>query len=350
MEVKPEGPIPARVMVVGEAPGAEEERIGRPFVGVSGMELDRMLGESGMTRSECFMTNVARVRPPNNDIEHFIARNKKAITAGHSRIGSKWVTKEITNGIALLHQEINLVQPNIIIALGNVPMWALTGLWGITRWRGSMLHVDMPVGVKLAKVPKVLPTYHPAAVLRQWEWRAITIHDLKRAARFRDGRDYPDPKWEFHVWPTFEKVCSFLIELIERATNSGPIKISFDIETRSGHIDCAGISWNAREALCIPFLEGVKDYWSLDDEATIIWLLCRLLTHPRVQVIGQNLLYDSQYTYRRWHFIPHVWQDTMISHHVAFAGLPKKLDFQASMYCRHYVQWKPDRTKEKEGG
>ncbi|MFS2212853.1 hypothetical protein, partial [Kosakonia cowanii] len=64
--------------------------------------------------------------------------------------------------------------------------------------------------------------------------------------------------------------------------------------------------------------------------------------HPNVLVRGQNLLYDAQYTYRHWHFVPRVAQDTMISHHTMWAGLPKRLDFQASMYCDHYVYWKDE--------
>ena len=68
MEVQGYGPIPARAMIVGEAPGVDEEREGQPFVGVSGRELDRMLSEAGLPRGACFVTNVCRVRPPRNSL------------------------------------------------------------------------------------------------------------------------------------------------------------------------------------------------------------------------------------------------------------------------------------------
>jgi uracil-DNA glycosylase len=341
--VKPDGPIPSRTMVVGEAPGVEEEREGVPFVGQSGQELNRMLREAGINRSECFITNVARVRPQGNDISTFFGTKTEAAASPHLyvHIKDKYVKQPIVDGCNLLEKEIKMVKPNVIIALGNTALWALTGLWGIQRWRGSMLHSVYG--------PKCVPTYHPAAILRQWEWRAIAVHDLKRAAEYRDGRPYPDPQWHFRTRPDVGGVDSILSSLL-RTVSHDPLWLSVDIETRCGHIDCIGLAWNRQDSLCIPFMQGNDDYWDEEREAFIVRKLMFLLTHPNVRVIMQNGLYDCQYIYRSWHYIPRVVQDTMISHHVAFAGLPKKLDFQASMYCEHYVQWKPDRSKQKEGG
>src|SRR6266850_5640969 len=100
--VRPDGPIPARIMLVGEAPGAQEEAEGIPFVGESGKELNRMLQEAGITRSECFVTNVCRVRPPGNDINHFIAKVKKDITKAHREHRGRWVLPPVMDGCGLL--------------------------------------------------------------------------------------------------------------------------------------------------------------------------------------------------------------------------------------------------------
>jgi len=339
-------------MVVGEAPGEAEERQGIPFVGPSGMELNRMLHEAKITRSECFVTNVCRVRPPPhivkgrtiyNDIGAFFAKAKKDITNEHTLTNGKYVKSPIIQGINLLSKELEMVKPNVIIALGNTALWALTGLWGITRWRGSMLVT--PGG------RKVIPTYHPAAILRQWDLRAIAVHDLKRAGDYRDGRDYPNPGWRFTIRPTLGTADSIL-SLLLRNLSVGPQALSVDIETKNGHIDCIGIAWTRQDSLCIPFMDGASTnhYWSEEDEAYLVYKLYHVLTHLNARVIMQNGLYDCQYIYRAWHYIPRVTQDTMISWHVAFAGLPKKLDFQSSMLCEHYVQWKPDRGQWKEGG
>jgi DNA polymerase len=337
-EVRSDGPTDAAILIVGEAPGADEERLGRPFVGTSGEELNRMLGEAGISRSECRVTNVCQVRPPGNDISKFIARSKKEITHEHTLVRDKNVLPPIVEGLKKLQVELTLVNPNIIIALGNVSLWALTSRWGITKWRGSMLHSDGGL--------QVIPTIHPAAVLREWSWRSIVIQDLRRAARFRTTK-FPKPSWNFIVRPGFNQCQGILGGLLSRLDAGEELWLDFDLETKHGHIDCAGISWSLHNALCIPFL---NDYWTIEQEASLIRSLRTLLLHPRALIRGQNLLYDSQYTYKWWGFVPRVRQDTMLAHHVAFCGMRKSLDFQASLYCDSYVQWKPDKAAWKEGG
>jgi DNA polymerase I-like protein with 3'-5' exonuclease and polymerase domains/uracil-DNA glycosylase len=337
IQVRPSGPTDARVMIVGEAPGAEEERKGEPFVGASGHELTKMLHEAGIARSQCFITNVCRERPPGNDINTFIAQAKKEITPAHIQVHGKWVLPPLKHGYDLLLREIELVKPNLILAFGNTPLWALTGKWGITKWRGSMLHT--------ADGTRIIPTYHPAAVLRQWEWRAVAVNDLRRAAKYVHA-EFPKPKWKAIVRPSYQTVLGTLTALLERLAKE-QVELSFDIETRAGHIACAGVSWQAGdhdEGICIPFMcaESKSGYWMPDEEAKIVYLLYLVLTHRNACVIGQNQLYDCQYTYRHWHFVPRVTQDTMISWHVAFAGLPKNLAFQASMLNEQYVYWKDD--------
>jgi uracil-DNA glycosylase family 4 len=339
MICRPEGPIPARIMLVGEAPGYDEERTGRPFQGVSGQELNRMLGEAGITRSECFVTNVLRVRPKDNDLNHFIAKAKKDVTPQHRQFRGKWCLPPVIEGAELLAKEISMVKPNVIVALGNTPLWALTGISGITKWRGSMLHTAGDIS---AGVCKVIPTYHPAAVLREWSWRAVAINDLRRAAKFRDGREYPKPEWNFIIRPSFPRVVEVLQGIL-RLLAERETRLSFDLETRGGHIACAGLSWTLVDAICIPFIyNGFHEYWSADHEAEIVYLLYQVLTHKNARVVGQNIIYDCQYTYRHWCWVPNVVQDCMISQHSIFSDLPKSLAFQASMYCKFYVFWKEE--------
>jgi len=129
-------------MLVAEAPGDQEVLKGIPFMGAGGAELDRMLQEAGLFRGHCFLTSVCRVRPPGNKIEAFVALKKKDITAAHVRLRDKFVLPVVMEGFKLLIQEIELCQPQVIIPFGNLAMWALTGKWGITSWRGSLLPVN----------------------------------------------------------------------------------------------------------------------------------------------------------------------------------------------------------------
>lgn len=151
-------------MLVGEAPGYFEERFRQPFVGSSGQELNRMLSEAGIMRSECFVTNVVRIRPPMNDLSHFIAMRKKDITPAHLPLRDRMVKQPVIDGFRLLVQEIELCQPRLVFAFGNVAMWALTGKWGIKNWRGSQLGVDteeMKAWLPETKNENPMPSYLP---------------------------------------------------------------------------------------------------------------------------------------------------------------------------------------------
>lgn len=336
------GPSDARIMLVGEAWGEEEARKGEPFVGVSGQELNRMLHEAQIMRSEVYCTNVVNARPPGNNLGAWIAERKKDWTPAHRELRGRMCLPIVHEGVRQLEEEIRLVNPNIIIAAGNTPLWALTGATGILKWRGSMLQARF-VGGTLP--PKVIPVIHPAAVLRDWRQRAPTVRDLQRVRAASHSRELVRPAWRFLVRPSFEQVVTCLNTLLQvlGETPEG-LWLDFDLETRAGHIACAGLSWSLTDAICIPFMcvEDREGYWLPELELEIVWLLRAVLTHPNVRVRGQNLLYDAQYTYKHWHFVPRVAQDTMISQHTLFSDMPKSLAFQASMYCNHYVFWKDE--------
>jgi DNA polymerase len=336
---KPDAPI----FIVGECWGEEEERRGHSFSGRSGEELSRMLNDAGLMRSECFLSNVINARPPGNEIGVWFPETKKAVTSTMVELHGRWVHPIVLEGLAALKKEISLVRPRLILALGNTALFALCRRTGITRWRGSLLDYE---GIR------VVPTYNPAAVLRMWEWRKIVVHDFARAARELATRT-PEPEYKFILGPEFWTVIQTLDGLYLRAEGGEELTLDFDIETVKGHIRCFAISWSRVDALCVPLMvpERVDGYWTPKEEASILWCVYKLFTHPRVKLRGQNLLYDFQYVYRHWHFIPNLGQDTMLSHHVAWAGLPKSLLFQASMYCEYFVNWKDlvKHNEEKEG-
>lgn len=339
-----DGSPSAPILIVGEAWGEEEERKGRPFVGRSGEELGRMLNEAGIMRSDCYLTNVVNARPPGNDLRRWMPETKKDITQDMVEWRGLWVKPILREGALQLEKEIELVKPRLIITLGNTSLFALCSRTGITKWRGSLLEYR---GVR------VVPTYHPAAVLRMWEWRAIAIHDLARAARELESPT-PIPNYRFQIRPTFLQVLTVLNQLYNRALfqDEGLI-LDFDIETVKGHIRCFAFSWSPTNALCVPLMQDgtPAPYWTPEQEGMILWLFYKLTTHRNCAVRGQNLLYDFQYTLKHWHFVPNLHQDTMISHHVLWSGMPKSLLFQASLYCEWFQNWKDmvRHNEEKEG-
>ncbi len=341
MQIRPVGPAPARIMIVGEAPGDQEVREGAPFVGSSGQELSKMLLEAGISRSACFVTNVIRVKPPGGDVSAFIAERKSAITPQHAILRDKHVMAPVWEGVSLLEREIEMVRPNVIIALGNVAMWALTGKWGVTTWRSSLLECDLQLALDYK--PKVIPTFSPTTIMRQWSWRQILVHDLRRCKAQSETRELIRPDYRFIIRPDYSTAITYLDMLI-KLVRSRKLPLAIDIETRAGHIACIGLGWSKTEAFCIPLLcaERQSGYWEEEEEAQIVFRLYQLLTHENCEGIGQNFSYDAQYFFRHLHFVPRLVRDTMIAQHVCFSNMQKGLDFLSSMYCESHLYWKDD--------
>ncbi len=145
----------ARVMVIGEAPGAEEDRRGEPFVGRAGQLLDQMLAAIGLSRQrDVYIANICKFRPPNN-------RDPRP--------------DEVAQDMPYLQRQIALVQPDLLIAVGRIAAQNLLGSEEpIGRMRGKPQHFGD------ARLPVVV-TYHPAYLLRSPREKAKAWVDLKRA-------------------------------------------------------------------------------------------------------------------------------------------------------------------------
>lgn len=338
------GPAPAKIMIVGEAPNDSDERCGEAFTGFAGQELNAMLKDAGIMRNTCFLTHVVRTKPPGGLVENLIAARKSDITSAHVYFNGKHTLPCVRDGVELLKREIEAVRPNVILAVGNLAMWALTGSWGITSWRGSILECKLELA--LDYTIKVIPTYHPAAIMRMWSWRQIAVHDIRRAKAESQFSGINRPEYDFIVRPVYGQVIDELTTISSKLRD-GKVKLSVDLETRAGHIACIGIATSKLHAICIPLMcvERDEGYWNPEEECQIVWLLCNILTHPNVEVIGQNFLYDAQYFHRHLCFIPNVKRDTMIGQHSLFSNVQKGLDFLSSMYCQFHEYWK-DEGKE----
>ncbi|MCW8308261.1 uracil-DNA glycosylase [Acidiphilium sp. PA] len=150
-----DGSETARIMLIGEAPGGEEDRAGRPFVGPAGQLLDRMLASIGLDRTLVRIVNVVPWRPPGN-------RNPSEA--------------EIAQCLPFLHQHIALIRPQRLLLLGAVAVRALIGgKEGISRVRGSWKPVAIP---GLDQPVRAMATYHPAFLLRQPAAKRLAWTDL----------------------------------------------------------------------------------------------------------------------------------------------------------------------------
>ncbi|MBN1859301.1 uracil-DNA glycosylase [Candidatus Bipolaricaulota bacterium] len=159
-----EGDPAAKVMFVGEGPGEAEDETGQPFVGPAGKKLDEVLASVGISRSDVFITNVVKCRPPNN------------------RVPAK---AEMQACFAFLEAQIALVNPSLIVTLGNVPtQWLLESVPGITQTRGRFY--SWRGGIQ------IFPMFHPSYLLRnpsraKGSPKYLAWQDVQQIRRWMDG-------------------------------------------------------------------------------------------------------------------------------------------------------------------
>lgn len=401
LSVRPFGDPHARIMLVAEGPTRNEMLAGKMFGSISGKDLVSMLHQVGILYTECYVTSVCRIHinekfPNEGSKKYFIKHTPKYQVA----------KPEVLEGKQLLLAEIAAVKPTLIIPLGELALWALTGEQGITKWRGSILDIEYDLGDDQGSTYiKTIPVYSPHIVQKKYDWRFIMTHDLRRAEKESHFPEVRVPDYNFIIRPSFNQVMDTLSMLEERAVNlpvrNAPKKLAIvpnvkanatsgdmggltttmnddpsvfkppqtvatgvrneatfdtlttgqgrlilggDIETRLGHITCFGISWSETDAICIPFtsVQNPQGYWSEEEEKLIVWKLLQLFKNQAIGWIFQNGIYDYQYFARHWGTLPQLYMDTMLVHHTCYAGLPKGLDFLSSLYCEYHRYWKDD--------
>lgn len=351
MRIQTTGPLGAKIMLVGEFPHERDLAFGKPFTGGSGYELSRICADAGMPMNNILTTMVMRDAIPFRGIDSLVAQKKKDITDKHFLFQGKYVLQRVIDDVQELKRDIEKYKPNVVCAVGNLALWALTGQWGVTNWRSSVMESCLVPGLK------VIPTIPAMMAVQSQSKRPIIIHDMKRVVRHQNEPRVIRPDYKFVIRPDYQTAVETLTNLINMAEayrdGSGGqlMRMGGDIETRAGHISCIGFAWSELEAVCIPFMciqKGKEEgYWSLEEEAHLVWLIVRLLAV--IEVAGQNWNYDAQYIYRHWHFICPKVIDTMIQQHSCFSAFEKNLAFLSSMYLEDHLYWKDDRTSWVEG-
>lgn len=345
--VGPSGPTDARIMVVGEAPGKDEEREGEPFVGVSGRLLKESMLTAGINTDEVFFTNLCKVRPPNNELRSFFD------AAGLPN-------QVVLEGLKALHEEIKLVQPNIIIPVGNYPLKFLTGKgkWqkpksgdpggytGIGNYRGYLLE-----GTAFTTGIKCLPSWHPAAAVRKYPLKHILRADLSKALRHAGSAQMERPRKAILVDPTGpdrEAWASWLVSppgtLSPPATASrwdsascryvGGESNNETFRVESGPFLSSDIEYIGSKLLCVGFTRhsDVSVVFTTPNKAAIGFVRDILLCG--IPLCFQNGMFDCSIL--EWHyeiectkFLKH---DTMIGMHASYLELPKDLGFIGSLF------------------
>jgi uracil-DNA glycosylase len=357
------GPVNAKIVIVGEAFGETEDLLKKPFAGYSGKELFLMLTEvfsdiapkeaafvrscmgsdslwikqreGWLQEASILFTNTLAIRPPNNDLDQFCV--KKAEVGDNYPYPplkqGKYLRWEYLAEVDRLRAELQAVQPNLIIPMGNTACWAVLRTTAIGSIRGTV--TESPYG-------KALPTYHPAAVLRQWSHRPIVIADLMKARREADFPDVRRPEREVLVNPTDTDVAQWY----EHA--KGAAMLAVDIETARGQITMIGFASSPKYALVVPFVNpDGSSYWRTAEEERWAWDMVEKLLQLPCPKIFQNGLYDLQYILKMGLRPTNCLHDSMLLHHSIYPEMQKGLGFLGSIYTNE-SSWKLLRHKAEE--
>lgn len=309
VRVPNEGPTNARIFIVGEAPGADEVTDRRPFIGVSGALLRDCLGRAGVGESTVRFTNLCQYRPQDNKFPTVLG------------------TRELRAGLEELASELRDGDPTVIAALGNWPLYYLTGRsgkkgggTGIGKWRGSILPCTLGGKGEFEHI-KVVACYHPAFIVRQREAYPIFSTDIKRVANDSTFREFRYPERQLVLDPR-GKDLEYWTDFLCASE-----RLSCDIETvkKSTRILCHGFS--PHPGLSVVISHSDTDFLRRSAVDAIYRSAAKKVFHnggtfdiPILEVNGFVVL--------------NYWWDTMVCQHVMWPELPKSLDYLGSVYTR----------------
>jgi len=370
-----------KILLLGEALHQGELEVRKPFIGSPGKELWAMLGEAfpetspelhaeitslqrygpawGRKREEWLaaagiaMTSVFNFVPAGGKIEA-LCGSKKEMSKGydHPAIAhGKYLHERYLPDLFRVHGEISSARPTLIVAAGSTACWAVLRATNIGSIRGTVsesvkLAANTAAGTETVLVGsreeglkfKVLPTFHPAAVMYAWANRPIMVMDLMKARRESVFKEIRRPARQVLINPSLEEMR----EWIEQTLKASPPSLSVDIETAAGQITCIGFGRSRTSAMVVPFWSPSSpgaSYWPSLAAECEAWRLVELILQSPIPKLFQNGMYDLQYITKMGLRPKACLEDSMLLHHSLFPEMKKGLGFLGSVYTNEPA-WK----------
>ena len=319
------------LMIIGDAPSKDDIDKGQIFSGAPGSLLKNSLSQFGIDINECHLTNVFSEYM--GDIKFKCGKKADAIKGMPALMKGKYLPNRFAPDLSRLHKEINDVNPICILTLGATAMWATTGNSGLKGMRGTAMPSLPALGPR-----KVIPTYHPSAIFKEWKIRPIFLSDISKLRREMEYPDIRRPTRSVWIEPTLSDLDRFEQEYIRPAEF-----LSIDIETSGRLITCVGFAPSPNIGLVVPFIKADRMlYWSTPAEEIAAWRWVKRMCSLDKRAVFQNGLYDIHHLWRNYG-IPCLaadrGEDTMLLHHALQPEMEKGLAFLGSIYSDE-AAWK----------
>lgn len=292
----------AKLMVIGEAPGINEEMQRVPFVGATGNVLSEALAEHGVSIHDVWRTNVVKIRPPDNDITRLREYGVK-IEDYHEE----------------LFKEISTINPNVILTVGDTALNSVCNLKGILKWRGSI--------VSSVTGHKTVPTIHPAALFahgdKQLPWINLTFikKDIARAVGQSKFKEIRRASKNHNI----AKSSLDIIRYLDRWRHEQRCVV--DVESSKTFPICIGVAHSKHEAISIQTFDGMSEH-----ELSYVWkIIAEYFADSKVNLAAWNTKFDQKRCRQlglTWH---DAWMDIPMAWHVLYSEMPKKLEFATSI-------------------
>lgn len=309
------GTFHAEIALIGEAPGPEEKKKGSPFVGGSGQFMFKTLSQEGISRSECYITNVVKRQLVYSQDEG----EKQKSKISHS---------EKKHWFELALWEIDQL-PNVklLVLLGGMALECFTHNYGILNWRGSVLTCVLPSG----RTVLCLATVNPAYCFTDHRFKLFFRFDLHKIRKVIDGKFK-----QFEVTPHYDLDYSEALRWLDHFDGS-TTPISVDIETPDRTTtSCVGLANSIYEGVCFNFHNDTENIYSYEEEVVIRKRLCRLLGDTTKQFVMQHGIFDSTWLWYKDRIHVHAcWFDTLLAHHTLYPSFPHDLGFLTTQYTAH---------------
>ena len=357
------------IFLLGDARNELEAKANRDFIGPAGAELIRMLAQADIIRltpfdkdyisryyrtadpeclaaiwtlhPEVYPTNVFALPCQANNIELFCGPKSEALPGYPALIKSKYIRREFEPQLDRLTNELLEANPNLIITLGMVPLWALCGTTNLKNIRGTTT-----ISTHTVAGFKILPTYHPSTIFRQWDLRPTIIADLMKAKKESSHEQITRPSRTIWIDPNLDDIRTFFSTHLPQCD-----LLSVDIETSGSRITCIGFATSPSLALVIPFDdERATDgnYWPTKEAELECWRIIRkVLADASIPKLFQNGVYDISFLWRAYGIKTFgAAEDTMLLSHALQPEALKGLGYLGSIYSDE-GSWKHMRKKHE---
>lgn len=341
------------IMIISDYPTARDIRTNTPLSGTTGKLFTSLLHTAQVPIQDCYITHVINEAPSSGKLEEWCMSKREATaiwkemgyqgTYPHKSVASgKYLHPNKLDNLARLRAEIIEQKPNIIIMLGNLPLWALTGEGGIMKERGSVMELNL---TPTAAPFKAIATYHPSQVMAKWDMGLILRADLAKAARESKFPEVIRKQRFLYLEPSLQDIKDFKRNYLKDAP-----QFAWDIETipTAEIITCIGFG-TPTHAITIPFYDGRKggNYWETAAEEAEAWRLIKSILQLPARKITQNGMYDMQWCWKSHGIYPlGDLHDTQLLHHSMYPEMKKDLGTLGSLYTNE-ISWKNLNPKYK---